>query len=126
MTDLVQTTYELTTSPSLKRRHAKEARFKWYGRIAILIALSFLVFMFSAILLRGMGAFQQTKIILEVTFSEQVIDPSGTRDPETLALANYKPVLTAALAKTFPNVTERRDKKRLYKLLSSGAVYEMG
>ncbi|PHS78007.1 MAG: phosphate ABC transporter, permease protein PstA [Robiginitomaculum sp.] len=126
MTDFVQTTYELTTSPSLKRRHAKEARFKWYGRIAILIALSFLVFMFSAILLRGMGAFQQTKISLEITFSEQVIDPSGTRDPETLALANYKPVLTAALAKTFPNVTERRDKKRLYKLLSSGAVYELG
>jgi len=126
MTDLVQTTYELTTSPSLKRRHAKEARFKWYGRIAILIALSFLVFMFSAILLRGMGAFQQTKISIEVTFSEQVIDPNGTRDPEILALANYKPVLTAALAKTFPNVTERRDKKRLYKLLSSGAVYELG
>jgi len=126
MTDFVQPSYALATSPSLKRRHAKELRFKWYGRIAILIALSFLVFMFSAIFVRGVGAFQQTKISLEVTFSEQIIDPNGVRDPETLARANYKPVLTAALAKTFPNVTERRGKRRLYKLLSSGAVYEMG
>jgi len=126
MTNFAQATYELATSPSLKRRHAKEARFKWYGRIAITIALSFLVFMFSAISLRGIGAFQQTKISLEVTFSEQIIDPNSTRDPEILARANYKPLLTAALAKTFPNVTERRDKRRLYKLLSSGAVYEMG
>ena len=120
------TDYSLTTSPSLKRRHAKEARFKWYGRTAILIAISFLVFMFSAIIFRGMGAFQQTKIGLEVTFTAQVIDAAGTRDPQVLAQANYKPILTAALAKTFPNVTSRNDKKRLYKLLSSGAVFEMG
>ncbi|MBL4870546.1 MAG: phosphate ABC transporter permease PstA [Robiginitomaculum sp.] len=126
MTDFAQKAYTLETSPSLKRRHAKEARFKWYGRIAITIALSFLVFMFGAIFLRGMGAFQQTKISIEVTFSEQVIDPNGVRDPEILALANYKPILTAALTRTFPNVIERRDKGRLYKLLSSGAVYEMG
>lgn len=126
MTDYAQKAYALETSPSLKRRHVKEARFKWYGRIAITIALSFLVFMFSAIFLRGVGAFLQTKISLEVTFSEHVIDPSGVRDPEELARSNYKPVLTAALEKTFPNVTERRDKRRLYKLLSSGAVYEIG
>ncbi len=120
------TEYALTTSPSLKRRHAKEARFKWCGRIAIMIALGFLVLMFSAIIFRGMGAFQQTKISLEVTFSELIIDPSSARDPQELARANYKPVLTAALAKTFPNVTDRNGKKRLYKLLSSGAVFEMG
>lgn len=120
------TDYTLHTSPSLKRRHAKEARFKWYGRIAIIIALGFLVFMFSAIIFRGAGAFQQTKIGLDVTFSEQIIDPSGTRDPQVLVQANYKPILTEALSKTFPNVTERKDKKRLYKLLSSGSVFEMG
>ena len=115
MTDLVQTTYELTTSPSLKRRHAKEARFKWYGRIAILIALSFLVFMFSAILLRGMGAFQQTKISLEITFSEQVIDPSGTRDPETLALANFGGhAHQANRGQSLPNPTAQRVRYKTY------------
>lgn len=120
------TDYALTTSPSLKRRHAKETRFKWYGRIAIMIALGFLVFMFSAIIFRGLGAFSQTKISLDITFSEHLIDPSGSRDPQTLTSANYKPILSSALAKTFPHITERHDKKRLYKLLSSGAVFELG
>ncbi|MEE9273520.1 MAG: phosphate ABC transporter permease PstA [Robiginitomaculum sp.] len=120
------TDYTLTTSPSLKRRHAKETRFKWYGRIAILIALSFLAFMFSAIIFRGAGAFQQTKISLEVTFTQDIIDPNGERDPQVLASANYRPLLIRALSKTFPEITARRDKKHLYKLLSSGAVFEMG
>ncbi len=120
------TEYILTTSPKLKRRHAKEARFKWYGRIAITIALGFLVLMFSAIIFRGIGAFSQTKIKLEVSYTESIIAPDGTRDPQILRLANYKPILTAALKETFPEATSRKDKKRIYKLLSKGAVYEMG
>jgi len=62
----------LITSDQLQKRHAKETRFKWYGRIAILISISFLVFMFVAIIYRGAGAFQQTKIGLNINFAEQM------------------------------------------------------
>ena len=63
----------LITSDQLQKRHAKETRFQWYGRIAILISISFLVFMFVAIIYRGVGAFQQTKIGLNINFEEQIL-----------------------------------------------------
>ena len=116
----------LSTSSQMQKRHSKEARFKWYGRSAIILSLAFLAFMFAAILLRGMSAFQQTKIGLNISFNEQVIDPTGTRDPETLARANYKPLIASGLAEIFPDVTERRERNRLYKLVSNGAVFELG
>ena len=118
--------FDLITSGQLKKRHAKEARFQWYGRIAILISLSFLVFMFAAIIIRGAGAFQQTKIGLNIDFAEQLIDPQGTRDAETLARANYKPLITGSLYQNFPQVQSRTEKRNLYKLMSSGAVFELG
>ena len=116
----------LNTSAQMQKRHKKETRFQWYGRIAILLSLSFLVFMFAAIIFRGASAFEQTKIGLNISFNEQVIDPAGTRDPEDLARANYKPLIADALAETFPNVTERRQKSRLYKLVSNGGMFELG
>jgi len=84
--------YTLTTSPKMARRHAKETRFKWYGRGAIIISIAFLVMMFTAIIYRGAGAFQQTQIALNVEFTETVIDPSGTRDSANIKQANYKPL----------------------------------
>lgn len=119
-------TYELTTSPQLKGRHAAETRFRWYGRLAIALSLAFLVFMFSAIIFRGAGAFQQANVQLEITFDEQIIDPQGLRDPGELTRANYKPLITDALSQIFPEVTERREKLRLYKLLSTASIFELG
>jgi len=118
--------YILSTSPQMKRRHAAEKRFQWYGRLAIALSLSFLVFMFAAIIFRGAGAFQQSNIKLDLTFNEQLIDPQGTRDQGELARANYKPLITEALAEIFPEVTERREKARLYRLLSGASVFELG
>lgn len=118
--------YILSTSPQMKRRHAAEKRFQWYGRLAIGLSLSFLVFMFAAIIFRGAGAFQQSNIKLDITFNEQTIDPQGTRDAGELSRANYKPLITEALAEIFPEVTERREKARLYRLLSGASVFELG
>ena len=118
--------YTLTTSPQMKRRHAAEKRFQWYGRLSIALSLSFLLFMFGAIILRGAGAFQQTEVRLDLSFDEHIIDPQGMRDPGELTRANYKPLITDALAKIFPDVTERKDVNRLYLLLSTASVFELG
>ena len=117
--------YTLTTSPSMARRHARETRFKWYGRTAIMISIAFMLLMFTAIIYRGAGAFQQTQIALDVDFTESIIDPSGSRDPTIIKQANYKPLLQAALAKHIPSVTDRREKNKLYKLISSGTVFNL-
>ena len=118
--------YELTTSRQMQRRHAAEKRFRWYGRGAIGLSLAFLVFMFAAIVFRGAGAFQQTQIGLDITFEEGIIDPQGTRDPVELTRGNYKPLIMNALSEVFPDVTQRRDKTRLYRLLSNASVFELG
>lgn len=118
-------TYQLITSPSLKKRNAREKRFQWYGRISIGFSLAFLVFLFVVIFSRGVTALNQSRIALDIQFSENLIDPSGSRDEDSLASANYKPLIVNALARQFPTVTSRQDKRRLYKLVSSGAVYEL-
>lgn len=118
--------FSLISSKQLKKRHAAEARFKFYGRFAIFLSLSFLVLMFTAIIFRGAGAFQQTQIGLDINFDQSVIDPTGQRDAKALANANYKTLITRALAQEFPEVTERREKAKLYKLMSGGAAFNLG
>lgn len=118
--------YTLATSPQMERRHKAEKRFRWYGRIAIAMALAFLVMMFVSVIWRGAGAFQQTQIGLNITFDEQVIDPQAVRDSGDIQRANYKPFITKALADIFPEVTERREKTKLYGLLSTASAFELG
>ena len=118
--------YILNTSRQMAKRHGREKRFKWYGRIAIFISIAFLIFMFSAIVFRGASAFQQTKISLDINFSEAIIDPTSSRDPEILKRSNYKPVVLESLSNVSPGITDRRDRNRVYKLLSAGAVFDLG
>ena len=118
--------YLLTTSPQMAKRHARHKRFQWYGRIAIGISISFMLLMFTAIFFRGIGAFQKTMVAVDVQFTESVIDPSGTRDATNLKRANYKPILLQGLQQVFPDATERRDRNNLYKLLSTGAAFDLG
>src|SRR5690606_30469441 len=74
----------------VKRRYAAERRFRMYGVAAILTALGFLVFLFASIVGNGWTAFQQTKIGLDVTFDQSVIDPKGERKEMQLLTANYQ------------------------------------
>lgn len=115
----------LEPSAALKKRNAAEQRFKVYGRVAIFLSLAFLAVMLVTIFRGGAGAFTTTEIGFEITFDEQVIDPAGTRDPNVLRGANYKPLISRALAERFPNVTTRSDTQALYKLMSTGAVYQL-
>ena len=112
-------------SASLKRRYAAETRFKAYGIVAIAIALSALVVLFADIAGKAIPAFTQTMIKLDVTLYPQDIDPEGTRDWETLSRANYQKAIRQAVSDLFPNVTSRRDKRALMKIVSPGATYDV-
>jgi len=118
--------YLLTTSPQMAKRHSRHKRFQWYGRIAIGIAVSFMLFMFAAIFMRGTGAFQKTMIAVDVEFAEAIIDPKGTRVEMDLKQGNYKPLILAGLQDVVPGATERKDRNRLYKLVSGGAAFDLG
>ena len=125
MTDLQQSPSE-TILASLPRRRRAEARFRLYGIAAIGIALAFLILLIGAIGSKGIGAFAQAEIALDVTLDESVLDPAGARDPEALSTANYRAVVRAALGEIFPEaVRKRRDRRKLMELVSAGAGFEL-
>ncbi|MCF6235570.1 MAG: phosphate ABC transporter permease PstA [Gammaproteobacteria bacterium] len=109
----------------LKKRYAKERRFRFYGVLAITLSLLFLSFLFINISSKGYTAFQQTFIQIEVYLDENSIDPEGSRDSNTLSSANYGGLVKSSLRSLFPDVKKRKDKKKLYKLISSGATFQL-
>ena len=110
---------------NIKKRYASERRFKFYGMLAISLALGALAWLVISITSQGYTAFVQTKIELEIYFDPQLIDPSGTRDAATLGKANYAALYRNAIRDRFPDVTSRRDRRDLARLISSGADLEL-
>ena len=109
----------------LKKRYAAEQRFKLYGLLAVCAALAFLVIMLGNIIYKGHTAFIQTEVKLEIYFDEDVIDPAGKRDEQTLRGADYGRLIKTSLRKQFPNVQKRRDKRKLYRIVSAGSPFEL-
>ena len=110
---------------SLKKRYARERRFKFMGLGAVLLGLFFVSLLFVTILANGLPAFQQTYIKLDIDFDEQVIDPEGTREPEVIARADFSALIKNALRERFPDVTGRSQKRELYSLISGGAPIDL-
>ena len=110
---------------NLARRHRRDRRVRRMGLAAILLGLGFLAFMFVSIIVMGYSAFWQTRIQLRVNLDPEVIDPQGSHDPEVLRQADYAGLIKKALRERFPQVKKRKDKRKLYRLVSSGAAYEL-
>jgi phosphate transport system permease protein len=108
---------------SLGQRRRAERRFRLYGVSAIVLALAFLSLLFASIVGNGYTAFFQTYIKLDVYFDPQVIDPGGERDLQTLSRANYGALVKQSISELFPEVTQRREKRRLYGVVSTGADF---
>ncbi|MCB1802851.1 MAG: phosphate ABC transporter permease PstA [Gammaproteobacteria bacterium] len=110
---------------SLKKRYAREARFRRLGLGAVLLGLLFVSILFLDIIGKGYTAFVQTHITLEVYFDPDVIDPDGQRDMQAIARADFRKIAREPLRAMFPEVTGRRDKRALDAILSSGAPYQL-
>jgi phosphate transport system permease protein len=120
MTESTARTIEIVNA-SLKKRYAAERRFRFMGIFAISLGLLFVSILFLDIFLKGHTAFQQTWLRLEIQYDATVIDPAGTRKPDDLAFADYSALVKQSLRDVFPEVTERKARRELYKLASPGA-----
>jgi phosphate transport system permease protein len=98
----------------LGRRHRAERRFQWVGRFAIFVSLAFLAIMIGTILIDGVGVVRQTQIAVTVDLG-----------PEEAAQARYGALLKSGLRSQFPGVTKRKDKKKLYNLVSPEGGFEI-
>ncbi len=109
----------------LKKRYAKERRFKVYGVFSIVLSLTFLLFLLSDIFYKSIPAFTQTYLKLDIDFSHQTLklkkDAYYTNDE--LFKASYQKLITQSLYKLFPDVKNRKHKRALRMLVSSGTQY---
>jgi phosphate transport system permease protein len=110
---------------SLRRRYWAERRFRAYGLLAVLIGVAFVVFLFTAIFVRGVSVFRQAYVQLEVFYDPEIIAASGTRDAESLAGADYQALVRASLRERFRDVEGRRASRALTQLVSSDAAFEL-
>lgn len=105
----------------LAQRYRKEWRFQLFGKLALGLAALALLVLVGSLLGQASGALRQTEIQLTVTFEEKTIDPKGVRDMQKMRRANYTGLIRKALQKQFPDITGRKEIRRLIGLVSSGA-----
>ncbi len=104
---------------SLARRYKSEKRFRMMGLLAVIFSLACLASLFISIFGSGYTAFQQTVIELEIELDPLVLNPNN------LSGADFNGLVKTSFFKLFPEVTDRREKKKLFSLLSSGASYQL-
>ncbi len=107
----------------LARRYARETRFRLYGLSSIICGLAFLVFLLVTTGSNGYTALLQTHIGLDIHLMAE--DFGGDLSRESLSKADYAGFIKAALRQTFPEVTKRKEKKALYRIMSGGAQYQL-
>jgi phosphate transport system permease protein len=110
---------------SLARRRSAERRFRLYGLCSIVLALLILAVLLGSIVSRGYTAFRQSYVELDVSFDPAVLDPESKKDRETLEAADYGALMKQSLATIFPEATDRKQKRALGALLSSGAAFDL-
>lgn len=109
----------------LRARYRADTRFRWYGVAALAIATSFLAVLIADIFAKGLPAFWQHSLRLDVPLSAGIIDPEGKRDRTMLLGADYMGMAKSALAGAVPGIEGRAAKKQLNEILSTGAGDEL-
>jgi len=113
------------------RRNRAEARFRAYGIAAVSIGLVFLVVLLGAILINGVGAFQQTFVNVPVYLDPAKLDKNGERNIEDIKKVStfgYNPLVENALLETVQASgadTELDSAAEMKKLLSASAAAQI-
>lgn len=108
-----------TEAAGLQARHTSERLFKLSGLAAIIFAIGFLAVMVGSIAYTGAGALRESNILLTVDLGADNVDPS---DPDA---ASYRTIVRDGLKERFPDVKSRKDRRKLYGLLSPDAALEL-
>ena len=118
----------------LAKRYAAEKRFRLYGIVAIGASLAFLALLLISIVSKGLPAFSQTFVQLDVPLQIDTLDidpetaeavQEGSLPASELRRANFNGAIREALRERFPDVSGRSDRRALYNLVSTGAQYDL-
>ncbi len=109
----------------LKKRKKKEAMFRIYGLSAVIFAFMFLSILIFSIFDKGMSAFYQTKIRLNITFEENLVDPERKKNPDDILYIDFSTIIQKSLKDKFPEIADENDMALLYSLFSRQAEIEV-
>jgi phosphate transport system permease protein len=107
---------------SLQKRQAKEKRFRFIGLMAVALGFMFVVILLGDIFFKATPAFHQHWVKVKVEFDQDWLNVSSAHADE-LATANYRKVLKNSFYKMFPEVSGRKTKRDLFKLLSTDSEF---
>ncbi len=110
---------------SLKKRYARERRFQWYGRLAVLTGFVFLFILLTDIVVKGTPAFTQQHLLVSLDLSAEELDLPANPTATDLQRADYNGAIKSSLRAMFPDVSGRTQKRQLYRLVSIGAEYDL-
>jgi len=111
----------------LKKRYARERRFRFYGLCAVLAGFVFLALLLIDIVGKAMPAFSVTEIRLDVPLDRQALGlpADGAIDEEMISGIDFGGLIKQSLRDAFPEASSRKEKKLLYKLVSGGAEFRL-
>jgi phosphate transport system permease protein len=104
-----------------KKRVRAEKRFRLYGWCGLGAALFLLVLLLGIIFARGYEGFLQTQIRLPIIFDAAKLELAPGEEMRAVSSARYQRLVQESLKAQFPEVTDPRDLRALYSLISTGA-----
>ncbi len=109
----------------IAQRYRSERLFRFFGLAAVAVTAAFVVILLTDILIRGIPAFTQHRLALDVAVPADVL-PAGTEaSTDVLRSVDFAKIVRESLRGAFPDVSERKRRKALDGLLSSGAGDEL-
>ncbi len=109
----------------IRARYRAESRFRFYGRFAVGLTALFLVVVLADIVIRGIPAFTQHWLLMNVAVDAAEIDPNGTRDPAIIRGGDFQLLVRDVLRAQFPEVVDRAGRRSLDGILSSAAADQL-
>jgi phosphate transport system permease protein len=104
----------------------KEKFFQFYGIIAILMALSFLIILAYTIGSKGLPGFFQTYINASFDISQEYVDPENTGDEEVIKKGKYRKIFKEGVINIFPEAADNRATYRqASKIFSKGVSFQL-
>ncbi len=104
---------------SILKRRSKDSRLKLFGRVAIGLAVCFLLFLFYSIFTKGFPGFFQYYVTLDINFDRERIDPRGDLSDNSLFDGDSSTIVNESLFSII-EPKGRKEKKLAKKIVSSG------
>ena len=111
--------FSKSTSFNLPKRGRSEFRFQIIGIGAILLCLAFLSWLTITVIFGSLGAFKHVEIAVPVDLTSKNVDADDVNS------ASFGSIMKSGLREQFPDVKKRKDKKKLYKLISVEGSLEL-